>query len=218
MPGNEQFGRGNVWASLKSLFNIDAGWYVFAGTPVNGAAGTYFGKAGLGAKLLDSTTGTWYVNLGTRTVPQWNPLGGPVALGVGGSTGGGLGAVGNAKMTYDFASDGGAIATITPANSPTLPVGAIVLGGVIDITTTLTSGGAATIALGFGSGAQVAVLKGATAVASYAAGTTLVIIPIFTSATYYKLTAAARMTLTVAAATLTAGRMDVNIAYVQGNV
>ena len=218
MPGNEQFGRGNVWASLKSLFNIDAGWYVFAGTPTSGTSGTYFGKAGLGAKLLDSNTGTWYVNLGTRTSPQWNPLGGPVGAGVGGFTGGGLGAVGNAKMTYDFATDGGAISTITPSNSPTLPVGAIVLGGVIDITTSLGSGGAATIALGFGSGAQVAALKGATAVASYTAGTTLVLIPIFTSATYYKLTAAARMTLTVAAVALNAGRMDVNIAYVQGNV
>jgi len=216
MPGNEQFGRGNVWASLKSVFNLDAGWYVTSSAPTNGAAGTYFGKAGLGAKLLDSSTGIWYVNLGTRTVPQWNPLGGPVALGVGGSTGGGLGAVGNAKMTYDFASDGGAIGTITPANSPTLPLGAIVLGGVIDITTTLT-GAANTTALGFGSGAQAAALKAATAVASYTAGTTLVMIPIFTSATYYKLTAAARMTLTTAAGALTAGRMDVNIAYVQGN-
>jgi len=218
MPGNEQFGRGSVWASLKSVFNIDAGWYIFAGVPISGASGTFAGKAGPGATVIDSTTGNNYTNLGTKASPVWASVNLPAPIGTGGLTGGGLGSIGNAKMTYDFASDGGAISTITPLNSPTLPAGAIVLGGVIDITTTLTSGGAATIALGFGSGAQVAALKAATAVASYAAGTTLVMIPIFTSATYLKLTAAARMTLTVAAATLTAGRMDINVAYVQGNV
>jgi hypothetical protein len=216
--GQEQWGRGNVWASLKSLFNINAGWYVNAGAPTSGSSGAFANKAGLGAILLDSNTGQRYVNLGTLAAPQWTLLGGPVSAGTGGASGGGLGSVGNAKMTYDFATDGGAIATITPSNSPTLPAGAIILGGVIDITTTLTSGGAATIALGLGSGAQVASLKGATAVASYTAGTTLVLLPIFTSATYVKVAAATRLTLTVAAFALTAGRLNVNVAYVQGNV
>lgn len=218
MAGPQDFGRLQLWGMLKNLINNDVPFLTINGVPVNGASGSFAGKAGLGALLIDISTGTHYINLGTKAVPVWSNAGGPVGAGIaGGVAGGGLGAVGNAKMTYSFAVDGGAIATITPTNSPTLPIGAIVLGGVIDITTTLTSGGAATIALGFGSGAQVAALKAATAVASWTAGTTLVIIPIFTSATYYKLTAAARMTLTVAASTLTAGVFDLNIAYVQGN-
>lgn len=217
MPGNDQFGSGNVWASIKSLIDIYAGWFIFAGAPTNGASGTYAGKAGIGAILLDSTTGNRYVNFGTLAAPIWNQDGAPVAAGTGGTSGGGLSSVGNAKMTYDFATDGGAVSTITPTNSPTLPVGAIILGGTIDITTTLTSGGAATIALGLGSGAQVASLKAATAVASWTAGQ-LALVPVFTAATYVKVAAATRLTMTIAAAALTAGRFDVNLVYVQGNV
>lgn len=130
----------------------------------------------------------------------------------------GKGLVGNAKMTFDFSVDGGAIGTITPVNSPQLPAGAIILGGVIDITTALLSGGAATIALGLGSGAQVASLKAATAVATYALGMAVPVVPLFTAATYVKVAAETQMTLTVAAFALTAGKMDVNIVYVVGNV
>ena len=129
----------------------------------------------------------------------------------------GLGMVGHAKMTWDFSVDGGGIATITPADSPVLPAGAIILGGVIDIITTLTSGGAATIALGLGSGAQVASLKVATAVATYAAGLTVPLTEVFTGATYLKVAADTRMTLTVAAFALTAGKLSVNLVYLQGN-
>lgn len=131
---------------------------------------------------------------------------------------GGQGFVGYAKMTYDFTVEGGVIGSITPRDSPSIPAGAIILGGVIDITTSLTSGASATISLGFGSGAEKAVLKALTAVASYAAGTTLVIVPIFTGATVYKVLTTAQMTLTIAVADLTAGKMDVNLVYVQGNV
>lgn len=130
----------------------------------------------------------------------------------------GLGLARWAKMSFNFTYDGGAIATITPRNSPVIPAGAIILGGVTDIVTGLTSAGAATIALGFGSGAEKAVLLSATAIASYDAGLDLAIVPVFTGATYYKVLTAARMTLTVAAFVLTAGVMDVNIVYVQGNV
>lgn len=209
--GAEQFGKLNVWGMIKELINRDTPILPFNGTPVNGTSGTFAGKAGLGAALIDYSTGTWYVNTGTKASPIWNATSGAIA------TGGGLGSVGNAKMTYSFAVDGGAVSTITPTNSPTIPIGAIILGGTIDITTTLTSGGAATIALGLGSGAQVASLKAATAVASWTAGQ-LALIPVFTAASYVKSTAAAALTLTVATAALTAGRFDVNLVYVQGNV
>lgn len=195
---------------IKDLLNNNVGILTLSGPPVGGTSGSFVGKAGPGSLLIDYLNAVLYINTGTLASPIWSNMGSAV------SALGGLGSIGNAKMTYDFAVDGGAISTITPTNSPTIPLGAIILGGVIDITTTLT-GAANTTALGFGSGAQVAALKAATAVASWTAGTTLVLIPIFTSATYYKLTAAARMTMTIAAGALTAGRFDVNIAYVQGN-
>lgn len=208
-----QFGNGklNIWAMLRSLVFNDVGFYVFNGPPVNGTSGTFAKRAGLGAVIIDNNTGNWYVNTGTRLSPIWSGMGSPV------SGLGGLGVTSNAKFTYDFAVDGGAVSTITPSNSPIIPAKAIILGGVIDITTTLTSGASATIALGLGSGAQVAVLKAATAVATWAAGLTVPIIPVFTAASYYKATAAAQMTLTVATAALTAGKMDVSVVYVMGN-
>lgn len=128
---------------------------------------------------------------------------------------GGQGVVGWAKMTYDFSVDGGAISTITPANSPVLPNGAIILGGIIDITTTL-AGATATIALGTSAGSSTTSLKAATAVATWTAGL-LTLVPIFTAATMFKMTADGRLTLTIATAALTAGKFDVNVCYVVGN-
>ena len=193
-----QMARSNVWSVSDS------------GAPVNGTSGTGVGMLGPGSTYTDLSTGFSYVNVGTISSPIWVMTDGPV------QSNGGLGVIGNAKMTYDFAVDGGAIATITPANSPTLPINAIVLGGTIDITTTLTSGGSATIALGLGAGAQAAALKAALAVASWTAGQ-LALIPVFTAATYVKAAAATALTLTIATATLTAGKFDVNLAYIQGN-
>ena len=202
----------NIMAMLRKLLDGQVAFFTNAGPPTNGASGTYAARAGAGSLLFDITNGHTYVNLGTLAAPVWANTTLPT------QGNGGLGLIGNAKMTYDFAVDGGAIGPITPANSPTLPATAIILGGVVDITTTLTSGGAATIALGLGVGAQVASLKAATAVATWAAGMTgIPLIPIFTSATYVKVAAPTALTLTVAAFALTAGKFDVNIAYLKGN-
>lgn len=201
----------NYFAILKNLMSDkNIGFFTISGTPVNGAAGSFANVAAPGSTIVDEVTGIWYANIGTKAVPVWANISGAVV------GNGGLGAVGNAKMTYDFAVDGGAVSVITPTNSPTIPLNAIILGGTIDITTTLTSGGAATIALGLGSGAQVAALKGATAVASWTAGQ-LALVPVFTAATYVKAAAATRLTVSIAAFALTAGKFDVNLAYVQGN-
>jgi hypothetical protein len=207
----KQFGsRPNIWGMLKLLTENNLGFFTNAGVPTNGTTGTYAAFAGVGAILLDTTTGNVYTNVGTLAAPVWRGMSLPV------SGNAGLGVVGNAKVTYDFAVDGGAVSVITPANSPTIPLGAIILGGTIDITTTLTSGGAATIALGLGAGAQAAALKAALAVASWTAGQ-LALIPVFTAATYVKATAAAALTVSIATAALTAGKFDVNLVYVQGN-
>jgi hypothetical protein len=207
----------NIWANLRQLANAGVWTVADSGAPTST---TGVGMLGLGSTYVDTATGLTYTNTGTITAPVWALDNAPIQSGTaGGALGGGLGAVGNAKMTYVFGVDGGAVSTITPTNSPTVPVGAIILGGVIDITTAIVGAGAS-IALGFGSGAQVAALLAATAVAGAPWSTTGVkaIIPIFTAATAFKLTAAARMTMTISAAVLTVGVFDVNLVYVQGNV
>lgn len=208
-----QFGQShlNLWAILKSLAFNGLGFAPISGAPVDGTSGSYAKFAGPGFMLFDITTGDIYINRSlTAFSPVWVNLNGPVAGNAG------LGVLGNAKATYDFAVDGGATTTITPLNSPTLPINAIILGGVIDIPTALTSGGSATIGIGLGSGGQVAALKAPTAVASYSLLAALPLIPLFTAATYVKVAAASRITITVATATLLTGKMDINLAYVQG--
>lgn len=202
----------DIWAALRQNANNDI-WIVSdSGVPVNGTSGTGVGMLGPGSEYKDTATGLVYVNIGTKASPIWVNAGGSV------SATGGLGVVGNAKMTYDFAVDGGVQGLITPTNSPTLPIKAIILGGVVDITTTLTSGGSATIALGTSAGSAANSLKAATTVATWAAGMTAIpIVPVFTAATYLKLTAAGRLTLTIATADLTAGKFDVNLVYLIGN-
>jgi len=132
----------------------------------------------------------------------------------------GIGLVGNAKMTYDFAVDGGAIGTIIPLGSPKLPAGAIIIGGVIDVTTLLTSGGAATVGLGLGSGAQVASLFAPITVAGapWSTAGLKAVIPIWTAATMVKVAAETQLSLTIAAFAVTAGKFDVNLEFVIGNV
>src|SRR4051812_48465232 len=50
------------------------------------------------------------------------------------------------RAKYDFAVEGGAVSTIA-LNTATLPVGAVILGGYLDVQTIPTSGGSATIAV-----------------------------------------------------------------------
>ena len=127
----------------------------------------------------------------------------------------GLGFVRFAHARYVFATDGGAIATITPAANATIPINAIILGGTCNVTTQLTSGGAATISIGTSAGSSTTALKADTAVASYTVGQ-VVLTPVFTGATYLKLTAAGQITITVSTATLTAGVMDIIVLYIVG--
>lgn len=198
----------NVWSILRQVADKNVWNVADAGVP---AAALGANMLGVGSTYVDTNTGLRYINTGTLASPSWTQM----ASGVVSATAG-LGAIGNAKMTYDFAVNGGAVSTILPTNSPTIPIGAIILGGTIDITTTLTSGGAATIALETSAGMAAGGLKAATAVASWAAGQ-LALTPVFTAATYVKLTAAGRPQLTIATAALTAGRFDVNLVYVIGN-
>lgn len=219
MPAQiEQFGKGSVWGQIKALANNFANFYVFNGTPVSGVGGTFAGKAGLGASLFSLTTGFHYINLGTQAIPQWSNDGGPQGTGLTGALGSGVGVVGNAKASYDFATDGGGQVTITPLNSPTIPLGAIILGGVLEVTT-IPVGVGASIGVGLGSGAQVASILAPAAIVGAPWSTTgmKAIIPIFTAATYIKVAAATKLTFTISAANLTAGQFNINLAFIQGN-
>lgn len=124
----------------------------------------------------------------------------------------GAGALQEVKVTYDVAVDGGAIATITPKSSVLIPAGAVIFGGFIQ-GITLPVGPGASIAIGLGSGAQAAALKAATVIATYAAGATVALIPVFTAASIVKAAADTFVTFTVSGAVLTAGKVQVTIYY-----
>ena len=114
------------------------------------------------------------------------------------------------KATYDFSVDGGAIGTILLNQSLIVPADFVVLGGIINPITTLNGGGGATVAVGIGNGAQTAALKAAAGFATYVGGTSLAVIPVW-SAGFFTLAADGKISITVAVAALTAGKLAINI-------
>jgi len=114
------------------------------------------------------------------------------------------------KATYDFAVDGGLVGTILLSQSLIVPADFVVLGGILNPITTFNGGGGATVAVGIGNGAQTAALKAATGFASYVGGTSLAVLPIFSSG-FFTLAADGKISITVAVAALTAGKMAINI-------
>jgi len=127
------------------------------------------------------------------------------------NTGTGISKMLVARARYSFATDGGAIATITPKLNVTLPDNAVIMGAVINSTTACTSGGAATISVGTSAGSSTTSILAATAVASFSLDARIAGVPTF--AVPVKLTAAGAITLTVATATLTAGIVEVVLFY-----
>lgn len=113
---------------------------------------------------------------------------------------------GYVKATYDFTVHGGAVGDIELDLK--LPAGAIVYNGFINIVTDPTSGGSATVAIKIEGAAD---LLAATAIASVTGQ--LDTIPDGTAANVVVLTAERKLTVTVATAALTAGKMDVYLQY-----
>lgn len=119
------------------------------------------------------------------------------------------------QAEYDFAVDGGAVSDITlrslagDIQGNTLPSGAVITGGYLDIETAVTSGGSATVALKAEGAAD---LLAATAPASLTTGRKD-IIPDSTGSATVKTTAVRSVVATVATAALTAGKFRVVLFY-----
>lgn len=120
----------------------------------------------------------------------------------------GLPLMGVARATWDFAVDGGAVSTI--GLGVTMPDNAIIVGGILDIVTGMTSaGGGGTIALNSeGAGDLLAAVDADTLSGLVA------IIPVWTAATSVKMTSANELQVTIAVEALTAGKFVLFAQYV----
>lgn len=110
------------------------------------------------------------------------------------------------KAIYNFAVDGGAAGAITPSISDTIPKSAIVMGGVVNSPTVVTSGGAATVSVGTAAGSGAASILAATAITSF---TLDAVIVSAASTAPFKMSAAGQINITVATAALTAGLLEI---------
>lgn len=205
---------------INSVVKLGTNLYQIVGTgsPIDGLNGTQVGTAGPGSVYFDDATGRKYVNSFLITSPTWslilNVTTGITENQVANANTPGLGLFRYAKAIYDFTTDGGGVSTITPILGATLPINAIVVGGVIDTITAPTSGGSATIAIGTSAGSSSTSIKGATA---FGFSGLVAVVPLFTAATMFKMTAAGNITVTIAVAALTAGRLGINLVYFVGN-
>jgi hypothetical protein len=117
------------------------------------------------------------------------------------------------KGEYDFAVDGGAVSTITlRSNDGPIPNGSIIEGGLLEVDTALTSGGAATVAVQSEAAGDIqaaAAISGA----PWSSTGRKSVVPAFTGATTVKTTAARNPAIVVATAALTAGKFRVILFY-----
>lgn len=111
-----------------------------------------------------------------------------------------------ARITYDFAVSGGAISTINLG--PVIPINTVVFGALFHVITTFT-GAANTVALGLNTTTD---LQAATAVATYGTQGVHALVPVFTAASAFLLTAARQLQFTIAAGAITAGKMVIYLA------
>ncbi len=113
------------------------------------------------------------------------------------------------KFEYDFAKEGGAIGDITLRGAP-IPVGAVIVGGYVDVEAAVTSDLSATVALKVTGTADI---LAATAKASLSLGALIAAVPDFaTVAEAVRVaTSAKSVVATVAVGDLTAGKFHVHL-------
>lgn len=110
-----------------------------------------------------------------------------------------------AHARYDFSVDGGAVSTIVPSNSAIVPDNAVIVRCYSVVTTAMTSGGSATLALSAGG----VTLKAATAFDNGAFDDE----DVTEHAVTDKTTSGTGIQFTIATAALTAGVVDVYVEY-----
>ena len=115
-----------------------------------------------------------------------------------------------AKAVYDFAADGGAVGTITPASGEVIPANAIIVDAMTVCTTACTSGGSATCV--FKAGGLTVITSQAFNHASLADEKVTV------NAVADKTTANGAIQLVVGTAALTAGVIEIYITYYQSDI
>lgn len=125
---------------------------------------------------------------------------------------GGTGRIKEANGVYDFAVDGGAVGTIVLRGDGGIPNGSYIIGGLIDVITPVTSGGAATVGVN-GNAAGDLVAAAAVSGAPWSSAGLKSVIPAFTGATAIKTTADRSLAIVVAVAALTAGKFNVVVFY-----
>lgn len=118
-----------------------------------------------------------------------------------------------ARARYDFAVDGGgAPGLITLAQSDTIPLGAILIGGFVRVETNLAT--ATAVGIGTSAGSSTTALLASTAIATINTGTVSGITTLVPNRTTPVLmSAAGTVTITSTVAALTAGKLDIFIEY-----
>lgn len=119
-----------------------------------------------------------------------------------------------AKAIYSFATDGGAISTIIPKRTASLPDNAVIVGGTINSTTACV-GASGTLSVGTSAGSSTTSLLAATAVASLSLDAKINAVPTFASPV--KLTAAGNVTVSIATTAFTAGVVEITLFYFVAN-
>lgn len=117
------------------------------------------------------------------------------------------------RATYAFAADGGVQGTIALLGAASIPASALIVGGLVDVTTPLTSVGAATAAIRVENADDI-VLAAAVAGAPWSATGRKNVIPAFTGLTSVLTTVARDVSLVIAAADLTAGAFNIYLFYI----
>lgn len=167
----------NIWAQLKDLAQNDIFEIVGTGVPIDGTTGKNI--VGLGGFYVDSATGNWYVNTGTKTSPVW-----ALELSTSLTTQIKTGSISSANLTGTSAgqfghADGVVLVPAPGANKIIIPH--LFYCSYVFATAAYTGGG--TIQLNLGGSGGFAMTSTITAANSFlnAASRTLVLAPIATS-------------------------------------
>ena len=121
-----------------------------------------------------------------------------------------------AKAIYDFTVDGGshtvASGLITPALTVAIPINAIVIGATINSVVAISTTSSPTVAIGTSAGSS------ASSILTAAAASTLSVDAVLngsvTLAAPFKMSAAGNVTVTIATADLTTGKLEIYIYFV----